>query len=76
MFSECTTHYTDSTRSVFVFKIMFITRTSTAAISAVFNQCRVSTFDTAFATGVSTAVVLQLIFSVSTSLSSVYISLS
>ena len=55
MFSECTTHYTDSTRSVFVLQIMFITRTSTAAISAVFNQCRVSTFDTAFATGMSTA---------------------
>ena len=76
MFSECTTHYADSTRSVFIFKIMFITGTSTAAISAVFDQCRVSTFDIAFATGVSTAVVLQLVFSVSTSLSSVYVSLS
>ena len=76
MFNECTTHYVDSTRSVFVFKIMFITGTSTAAISAVFNQCRVSTFDIAFATGVSMAVVLQLVFSVSTSLSSVYVSLS
>ena len=73
MFSECTTRYADSTRSVFVFKIMFITEISTAAVSAVFNQCRVSTFDIAFATGVSTAVVLQL---VSTSLSSVYVSLS
>ena len=76
MFNECTTYYVDSTRSVFVFKIMFITGTSTAAVSAVFNQCRVSTFNIAFATGVSTAVVLQLVFSVSTSLSSVYISLS
>ena len=55
---------------------MFITGTSAAAVSAVFNQCRVSTFDIAFATGVSTAVVLQLVFSVSTSLSSVYVSLS
>ena len=51
MFSECTTRYADSTRSVFVFKIMFITGTSTAAVSAVFNQSRVSTFDIAFATG-------------------------
>ena len=76
MFSECTTHYTDSTRSVFVFTIMFITGTSTAAVSAVFNQCRVSTFDIAFATEVSMAAVLQLVFSVSTSLSSVYVSLS
>ena len=76
MSSECTTHYADSTRSVFIFKIMFITRTSTAAVSAVFNQCRVSTFDIAFAIEVSTAVVLQLVFSVSTSLSSVYVSLS
>ena len=76
MFSECTTHYVVLMRSVFVFKIMFITRISTAAVSAVFNQCRVSTFDIAFATEVSTAVVLQLVFSVSTSLSSVYISLS
>ena len=76
MFSECTTHYADSTQSVFVFKIMFITGTSTAAGSAAFNQCRVSTFDIAFATGVSMAVVLQLVFSVSTSLSSVYVSLS
>ena len=55
---------------------MFITGTSTAAVSAVFNQCRVSTFDIAFATEVSTAVVLQFVFSVSTSLSSVYVSLS
>ena len=76
MFSECTTHYVVLTRSVFVFKIMFITGISTAAVSAVFNQCRVSTFDIAFATEVSTAVVLQLVFSVSTSLSSVYVSLS
>ena len=76
MFSECTTRYADSARSVFVFKIMFITGTSTAAVSAVFNQSRVSTFDIAFATGVSTAAVLQLVFSVSTSLSSVYVSLS
>ena len=76
MFSECATHYVVFTRSVFVFKIMFITGISTAAVSAVFNQCRVSTFDIAFATGVSTAVVLQLVFSVSTSLSSVYVSLS
>ena len=74
MFSECTTHYVVLTRSVFVFKIMFITGISTAAVSAVFNQCRVSTFDIAFATEVSTAVVLQLVFSVSTSLSSVYVS--
>ena len=76
MFSECTTHYVVSTRLVFVFKIMFITGTPTAAVSAVFNQGRVSTFDIVFATGVSTAVVLQLVFSVSTSLSSVYVSLS
>ena len=76
MFSECTTHYVVLTRSVFVFKIMFITGISIAAVSAVFNQCRVSTFDIAFATEVSTAVVLQLVFSVSTSLSSVYVSLS
>ena len=76
MFSECTTHYVVLTHSVFVFKIMFITGISTAAVSAVFNQCRVSTFDIAFATEVSTAVVLQLVFSVSTSLSSVYVSLS
>ena len=76
MFSECTTHYVVLTRSVFVFEIMFITGISTAAVSAVFNQCRVSTFDIAFATEVSTAVVLQLVFSVSTSLSSVYVSLS
>ena len=47
-----------------------------AAVSAVFNQCRVSTFDIVFATEVSTAVVLQRVFSVSTSLSSVYVSLS
>ena len=76
MFSECTTHYIVLTRSVFVFKIMFITGISTAAVSAVFNQCRVSTFDIAFTTEVSTAVVLQFVFSVSTSLSSVYVSLS
>ena len=76
MFSERTTRYADSTRSVFVFKVMFMTGTSTAAVSAVFNQCRVSTFDIAFATEVSTAAVLQLVFSVSTSLSSVYVSLS
>ena len=76
MFSVCTTRYADSTRSVLVFKIMFITGLSTAAVSAVLNQCRVSTFDIAFATEVSTAVVLQLVLSVSTSLSSVYISLS
>ena len=76
MFSECTTHYVVLTRSVFIFKIISITGISTAAVSAVFNQCRVSTFDIAFATGVSTAVVLQLVFSVSTSLSSVYVSLS
>ena len=76
MFSECTTRYADSTRSVFIFKIMFITGTSTAAISAVFNQCRVSTFDIAFATGVSMAVVLQLVFSIFASLSSVYVPLS
>ena len=37
LFSECITHYTDSTRSVFVFIIMFITGTSTAAVSVVFN---------------------------------------
>ena len=76
MFSECTTCYADSTRSVFVFKIMFITGTSTAAVSAVFNQSRVSTFDVAFATEMSTAIVLQFVFNVSTSLSSVYVSLS
>ena len=76
MFSECTTHYTDSTRSVFVFTIMFTTGTSTAAVSVVFNQCRVSTFGIVFLTEVSTAVVLQFVFSVSTSLSSVYVSLS
>ena len=76
MFSECTTHYVVFTRSVFVFKIMFMTGTSTAVVSAVFNQCRVSTFDIAFATEVSTAVVLKLVFSVSTSLSSVYVPLS
>ena len=76
MFSERTIPYADSTRSVFVFKIMFITGISTAAVSGVFNQCRVSMFDIAFATEVSTAVVLELVFSVSTSLSSVYVSLS
>ena len=76
MFSECTTHYGDSTHSVFIFKIISITGISTAAVSAVFNQCRVSTFDIVFATEVSTAVVPQLVFSVSTSLSSVYVSLS
>ena len=76
MFSEYTTHYVVLTRSVFTFKIMFITGISTAAVSVVFNQCRVSTFDIAFATEVSTAVALQLVFSVSTSLSSVYVSLS
>ena len=76
MFSECTTHYVVLTHSVFTFKIMFITGISTAAVSVVFNQCRVSTFDIAFATEVSTAVVLQLVFGVSTSLSSVYVSLS
>ena len=58
MFSECTTRYADSMRSVFVFKIMFITGTSTAAVSAVFNQSRVSTFDIEFATEVSMAAVL------------------
>ena len=76
MFSECTTHYVVLTCSVFVFKIMFLVGTSTAAVSAVFNQRRVSMFDIAFATEVSTAVVLQLVFSVPTSLSSVYVSLS
>ena len=76
MFSECTTHYINFTQSVFIFKIIFITEASTAAVSAVVNQCRVSTFDIAFATGVSTAAVLQLVFSVSASLSSVYVSLS
>ena len=76
MYSECTTHYVVLTRSVFVFKIMFLVGTSTAAVSAVFNQCRVSTFDIAFATEVSMAVVLELVFSVPTSLSSVYVSLS
>ena len=76
MFSECTTHYINFTQSVFIFKIMFITEASTAAVPAVANQCRVSMFDIAFATGVSTAAVLQLVFSVSTSLSSVYVSLS
>ena len=76
MFSECTTHYVVLTRSVFTFKIMFITGISSAAVSVVFNECRVSMFDIAFATEVSTAVVLQLVFSVSTSLSSVYVSLS
>ena len=76
MSSECTTHYVNFTQSVFIFKIMFISGTSTAAVSAVVNQCRVSTFDIAFATGVAPAAVLQLVFSVSTSLSSVYVSLS
>ena len=33
MFSECTTHYTDPTRSVSVFNIMVITGMSTAAAS-------------------------------------------
>ena len=66
MFSECTTHYTDSTRSVFVFTIMFTTGIyiSTVAVSAVFNQCRVSTFGIVFLTEVSTAVVLQLFLNV------------
>ena len=76
MFSECTTHYAVLTHSVFTSKIMFITGISTAAVSVVFNQCRVSTFNIAFATEVSTAVVLQLVFSVSASLSSVFVSLS
>ena len=76
MISEYTTRHADPTRSVFISKIMFITGISTAAVSTVFNQCRVSTFDIAFATEVSTAAVLQLVFSVSTSLSSVYVSLS
>ena len=76
MFSECTTHFVVLTRSVFIFKIISITGISTAVVSAVFNQCRVSTFDIAFATEVSTAVVLQLVISVPTSLSSVYVSLS
>ena len=76
MSSECTTHYVNFTQSVFIFKIMFISGTSTAAVSAVVNQCRVSTFDIAFATGVATAAVPQLVFSISTSLSSVYVSLS
>ena len=40
------------------------------------NVDRVSTFGIVFLTEVSTAVVLQFVFSVSTSLSSVYVSLS
>ena len=77
MFSECTTHYTDSTRSVFVFTIMFIAECPQLQ-SQLFPTVvdKVSTFGIVFLTEVSTAVVLQFIFNVSTSLSSVYVSLS
>ena len=37
MFSECTTHYTDPTRSVSAFNVMFITGMSTVAASQLFS---------------------------------------
>ena len=37
MFSECTTHYTDPTRSVSAFNVMFITGMSTAVASQLFS---------------------------------------
>ena len=38
MFSECTTHYTDPTRSVSGFNVMLITGISTAAASQLFSM--------------------------------------
>ena len=37
MFSECTTHYTDPTRSVSAFNVMFITGMSTVTASQLFS---------------------------------------
>ena len=77
MFSECTIHYAEPTRSMSAFNVMFVTGMSTAATSQLFfSQCRASTFDITFATEVSTAAVLQLFSMLSTSMSSVYVSLS
>ena len=75
MFSECTTHYTDPKRSVLAFNV-YIWNIHSCSLPAVFNVCRVSTFDIAFATEVSTAAVLQLFSMFSTSTGSVYVSLS
>ena len=61
MFSECTTHYTDPTRSVSVCNGMFVTGMFTAAAFQLFStNVEASTFGIAFATEVSTAAVLQL----------------
>ena len=38
MFSGYTTHYTDPTRSVSVFSVIFITEMSTAAASQLFSS--------------------------------------
>ena len=57
MFSECTTHYTDPTRSVSAFSVMFITGMSTAAVSQLFstNVSSVYSFPLVNLTKVSTA---------------------
>ena len=75
MLSECTTHYTDPTRSVSAGNVCNWNVYS-CSLSAVFHECRASTFNIAFATEVSTAAVLQLFPMFSTSMSSVYVSLS
>ena len=74
MFSECTTHYTNPTRSVPAFNV-YTWNIHSCSLPVVFNVCRASMFDIAFATEVSTAAVLQLFSMFSTSMSSVYVSL-
>ena len=44
MFSECTTHYTDPTRSVSTFSVVFVTEVSTAAVLQLFSTSTSSVY--------------------------------